>query len=304
MLSKPEAGRIHQNMLAFLEKGPWVFAGVELCPENEEAAASFGGTCQICSQGIKNLVYFTHSQTKERVTVGLDCAATLEANRAEIQAGISNAKREQAATRETLVRRRTALEMSDGKRNALVHLDRLVTHHPTAYGRSFGESVGRELREGYRATLTGPQRTTLGKLFLECHTDEQLAEAQAREAEGAKEAEKAHQAHLARYADVLTDLQAILERPSKELFRPVSPWDVEFAKDLIQKIRNGDDPTTNQAKKIRLLRKEIVGYQPVRRKCKNCGRFFFPIEEDLPADTKVCGREWSVGCALPEVSAE
>jgi hypothetical protein len=285
-LSGAEQGRIHQNSVAFAQKGPWEFLRVETCPEDETAAASFGGYCHICGQSLKAaLVFVRNTRTGEEATIGQDCAVTLYDNILKLRAGLANARREVQARKAAQVRRRTAEEITEAKSLALAQLDRLVTHHPADFGRSFGADVARRLREGFLRTLSPAQDQLLDKLFAECLTDEQLAQAKA-EAEVARIArEEALKAHLARFATELVALDEIAAHAS------ATAWEVDFASDVARNLRAGEELTGAQERVLLKLRKKLLGFSPKRVKCLSCRSYFTPeLGEGLVSGKlKLCG---------------
>lgn len=258
--SGAEMGRLHECSVAFAKRGPWSFLRIETCPDDDDAAAGFGGYCHICGQGLKAaLVFLENTRTGEVVTVGQDCAVTLCDNIEKLRAGLANA-RFQARTRKLVAtRRRTAEEITEEKLLALAELDRLTTHHPTQYGRSFGADVARRIREGVIRTLSPAQKDLLAKLFDECLTDEQLAAAQVAE-------EQAYAEHLETYAEELTALDKIA------CSTDASEWERGFAKDVAAEIRRGFDLSGGQRSTLLKLRKRVLGYREPREPRKRCAR--------------------------------
>lgn len=110
MISKFTAGVLHENHKSLIARGPWCFEAV--VPARYESRPTEGGgtcevpvcagACDICGQGICDVVHFV-SSAKERIMVGLDCAATFEHNNdkafRDAKSGLLKIKREATARR-------------------------------------------------------------------------------------------------------------------------------------------------------------------------------------------------------------
>jgi hypothetical protein len=110
MISKIAAGALHENHKALVARGPWSFDGLQAARYESRPAEGGGtcevpvvsGTCDICGSPICDVVRFV-SKAGERITTGLDCAATFEHNNGrafrDAKTGLLKIKREATARR-------------------------------------------------------------------------------------------------------------------------------------------------------------------------------------------------------------
>lgn len=110
MISQFAAGALHENHKALIAAGPWVFGGLEPAryenrPDGEGGMAEVpvcAGTCDICGQGICDVVRLRHATNGETRMLGIECALTFDKNVGmavkDAKTGLMRVKR-QATTR-------------------------------------------------------------------------------------------------------------------------------------------------------------------------------------------------------------
>lgn len=174
------AGILHKNSMALAQLGPWNFSSVTWGdavdgPSDGQAVGPQhrvrGGTCDICSASIINIVTLI-SVNGQRVTVGVDCAETLLSNQAKLKLKAAIAPHEKAK-REAAKARKLArtIEANVTKYAAeLAMLDK-ISEMPAykflrspSWGRAFASDTAWKLRNGKISSLSEKQLTLINKL--------------------------------------------------------------------------------------------------------------------------------------------
>ncbi len=171
------AGLLHRVSVAVAQRGPWRFSGIvwgdtvdgpaDGEPTRPEHIVR-GGTCEVCSAGIINIVTLRNT-ANERITVGVDCAETLLDNQAKLHLKKAIAPHEKAKREAAKARRlaRVAAENLVKHGPALVTLDalaKLPVSRETGFAQQFGRDVARALRSGTAKGLTDRQVACMDKL--------------------------------------------------------------------------------------------------------------------------------------------
>jgi hypothetical protein len=171
------AGLLHRVSVALAKRGPWSFSGVvwgdavdgpaDGEPTRPEHIVR-GGTCEVCSAAIINIVTLRNS-TGQRITVGIDCAETLLDNQAKLHLKKAIAPHEKAKRTAAKARRiaRVAGENLVKHGQALILLDalaKLPVNRETGYAQQFGRDVARSLRSGSVRELSERQIACAAKL--------------------------------------------------------------------------------------------------------------------------------------------
>lgn len=169
---------LNKNHQALIARGPWVFMALR-APQFEairdsDAAGGFAevqivqGTCDVCSSPIKDVAVFRHATTKERLTMGLDCARTFKTHLTQgdrIRLEAHEKKRRQLKREHAQARR--AVRTQRAFAGLLVELDTWSKREelPT-YNLGFWRSLARQVRDG--KTPTPKQLALHEKLVREC----------------------------------------------------------------------------------------------------------------------------------------
>lgn len=171
------AGLFHRVSVALAQRGPWSFSGVvwgdavdgpsDGEPTRPEHIVR-GGTCEVCSAAIINIVTLRNS-TGQRITVGIDCAETLLDNQAKLRLKKAIAPHEKAKRAAAKDRRlaRIAAENLVTHGQALMLLDalaKLPVNRETGFARQFGRDVARSLRSGVARGLSDRQVACMDEL--------------------------------------------------------------------------------------------------------------------------------------------
>lgn len=187
------AGVMHRNSLDLVKRGPWHVTNVNCRKMGSEVRVTMadgvdfitthGGTCDCCGMPIANIVTL-HSAIGERITLGLDCAKTLERNGGLESAACSRAlakaedKIRKARNARATTRRheREASAKASAVANAetafasdLAKCDRLVAASGEgSFAWSFARDIARRIRKGDQLQpLSARQTALLDRLVAE-----------------------------------------------------------------------------------------------------------------------------------------